>query len=77
MEKSATETTVLMTSEQLAGLLGITHKTIRRWRQTGDGPRHIKLGTGPKARVRYRTSDVNKWLDSQARLSTSDQGNAA
>lgn len=45
-------------------------RTLERWRQTGDGPRYILVGRV----VRYRRSDLDAWLASRVRLSTSDRG---
>jgi predicted DNA-binding transcriptional regulator AlpA len=47
--------------------------TLRKSRLTGDGPPFLKLGKS----VRYRKSDVDQWLASRRRRSTSDPGQAA
>lgn len=52
----------LLTTEQVAYELSVTVKTLRKWRQHGKGPKAIKMGN----RLRYRISDVSKWLDEQA-----------
>jgi excisionase family DNA binding protein len=49
----------LITSQQLAEVLGIPLATVYQWRMRGTGPRAIKVGK----HVRYRVSDVADWLD--------------
>ena len=46
----------------LAEYLGVPDGTIYQWRHKGPGPRGIKVGK----HVRYRRSDVEKWLEAQA-----------
>ncbi len=55
-------------STQLANELGAKLNTIEGWRVKGIGPKFIKIGR----LVRYRRSDVDAWLESQTRNSTSD-----
>lgn len=52
----------LDTPERLAEYLGIPVKTLYQWRHRGVGPRAIKVGR----HLRYRPSDVERWLDAQA-----------
>lgn len=59
-----------MNTEQLADRLGISHRTLERWRLEGVGPIYRKLGR----RVVYLESDIQSWIDEQARRSTSDDG---
>ena len=51
---------------QLAEYLGNEVNTVEGWRLKGIGPRYIKVGR----LVRYRTEDVDLWLESQTRNST-------
>jgi predicted DNA-binding transcriptional regulator AlpA len=53
-----------------AQVIGVTTKHLARWRMTGKGPRFIKLGAAPQSQIRYRRSDIDAWLDEQARNST-------
>ena len=53
----------LLSPEQLAEFLDIPIGTIYRWNYAGTGPRALSVGR----HVRYRESDVHKWLDSQAK----------
>lgn len=49
----------LLTTEELAGFLGVSVRTIEDWRSDRKGPPHVTLG--PRT-VRYRSDDVLKWL---------------
>lgn len=52
----------VLTSTELAEVLGIHWRTIHRLRDRGEGPPAIKIG-----RVyRYRRADVEEWLRGQA-----------
>lgn len=51
----------LLDTKQLAQYLGIAASTILQYRADGTGPQYIKLGH----LVRYRISDVEKWLDAK------------
>lgn len=67
----------LMLDERgFAERLGVSPETIRKWRKTGNGPPFVKLGTGRTAIVRYRLAEIERWLESCARRSTSDNGAA-
>jgi hypothetical protein len=54
---------VLFTTKELSALLKIPEQTLRQWRCAGLGPDYIKLGTGPKAAVRYTLRDVEDFID--------------
>jgi len=60
----------LITESQAADLLTLSVKTLRNWRLSGYGPAHLKVGR----LVRYRVSELNLWLKSCERASTSDRG---
>jgi excisionase family DNA binding protein len=47
-----------MTTEELAELLGVTDRTIKRWRVSGDGPPHLLFGRT----VRYHPARVQAWM---------------
>lgn len=55
----------LLTPAQVSSWTQLDEQTLAnaRWRRTG--PAYIKLGTGRSAPVRYRRSDVEKWLTEQ------------
>lgn len=52
-----------MTTAQAAIYTGISQAKLEKLRYTGRGCPYIRLGTSPtKAVVRYRKSDLDKWL---------------
>lgn len=57
-------------THQAARKLGVSPRTLEKWRITGDGPPFIKVGR----RVVYRQCDLDEWLQAHRRLSTSDAG---
>jgi hypothetical protein len=48
--------------------LGVSPRTMQRWRSTGTGPPWFRIGRLAK----YRLTDLTLWGESQARISTSD-----
>ena len=64
--------TELLTEAEVAELLGVRPKTLARWRWRGEGPRFRKIGR----KVRYARSDLEEYVASSARRSTSDPGPA-
>jgi len=57
----------LLTVQQLAEWLMLTVQTLEIYRVRGAGPKHVKLS--PQV-IRYKRSDVLKWLASRTRQST-------
>lgn len=53
----------LLDSEQLARILGVTHRTLDTWAHRREGPAYIRVGR----HRRYDPSDVRAWLDAQRR----------
>lgn len=53
---------------ELAARWNISHRTLERWRWTGEGPQFIKIG----GRVVYRLEDVEAFEANQLRASTAD-----
>ncbi len=53
----------LLTPTELAELLKIPVKTLYGWRYEHRGPAAVKVGR----HLRYRETDVNRWLDEHAR----------
>lgn len=51
---------------ELAARWSISHRTLERWRWTGEGPLFVKLG----GRVVYRLEDVETFETEQIRHST-------
>jgi predicted DNA-binding transcriptional regulator AlpA len=67
---SLTDRTVTLSPSETAARLGVRESTLANWRWSGRGPRHCKVGS----RVRYLELELAEWLESQTRLSTSDDG---
>lgn len=59
----------LLTSDQVADLLGVQEGTVRLWRMQGKGPRFKKIGT----LVRYDEADVLAYINAGTRISTSQR----
>ena len=59
---------LLFTSEA-AFLLGLSPRTLETLRLKGGGPPYISV---TKKAVRYRRSDLDQWIESRCRKSTSD-----
>ena len=56
-----------------SGYIGVSDRTMEGWRQTGIGPPYIKAG----GTVLYDLAEVDRWLSSRQRHSTSDAGKVA
>lgn len=56
-----------------ASYLNTSRATLARWRVQGGGPPFIKMG----GRIRYDVEDLDAWLESRRRRSTSDEGDPA
>ncbi len=53
----------MMSPAELADYLNVPLRSVYEWRVSGKGPRGARVGR----HVRYRLSDVEKWLDQQAK----------
>ena len=62
-----------MSSDDTAQILGLSPRTLERFRLEGRGPSYFKFGRV----VRYRRSTILEWAEAQLRKSTSDPGLAA
>jgi predicted DNA-binding transcriptional regulator AlpA len=60
--------TALLSQAQAADLLHLSPRTLERLRVTGRGPKFCKLGR----RVAYREADLEAWINSRVRSSTSE-----
>jgi excisionase family DNA binding protein len=58
----------LLTTLEAARFLSLSRRTLERLRLEGSGPRHYKL----RRSIRYSQSDLDSWLASRARHSTSE-----
>ena len=65
--------TKLLTTAEAAARVGLSPRTLERLRVTGGGPKYRKIGRW----VRYTEQDLDEWLESCTRTSTSDDGSAA
>jgi len=59
---------------QAARLLGLSRKTLQKYRLTGEGPRYVLVSVRC---IRYRLCDIKTWQESRLRESTSDPGPVA
>ena len=48
---------------EAAKLIGLSVKTLRRWRLEHVGPPYLKYGEGKRGRVVYSEADLSKWLE--------------
>jgi excisionase family DNA binding protein len=51
--------TPMLTTRQIADLVGVSPETVLRWQRHGHGPAAIRL---PSGALRYRREDVEAWL---------------
>ncbi len=67
--------TELLTPVEAGRLLGgYSPAALAQLRYTGRGPKFVKVSSRA---VRYRASDLNEWIESRVRCSTSDRSPAA
>ena len=59
---------------EAAVYLGLSASTLAKMRLRGDGPPYLKAG---KRIVLYDTQDLEAWLATRRRMSTSDDGQAS
>jgi predicted DNA-binding transcriptional regulator AlpA len=59
----------LLTQRQCAEMLVLSERTLERLRQSGLGPRYLRM----RHSVRYRPADVEQWLASRTVRSTSEE----
>ena len=59
-----------LSTPQTAAILGLSARTLDRYRINGAGPPFYKFGQ----RVRYARTDVDDWVRASRRFSTSDDG---
>ena len=64
---------IYMGTRELAAFLGLSPRTLDRYRVSGDGPPFHKFGN----RVRYARADVEAWAAERRYSSTSDVGGSA
>ena len=64
--------TLYMSGREAAAFLGLSPRTLDRYRVNGEGPAFHKFGS----RVRYARADLEAWASARRRTSTSDVGEA-
>lgn len=67
MDEAATDMPRLLTPKLVADMLGLTERTLERWRITGEGPRYVKLS---RSTVRYLPDDVTDFVQASLRANT-------
>mgnify|MGYP000911004930 CR=1 FL=1 len=63
----------LLTSKEAAQYLGVAEQTLRIFRMSGKGPRYVKIGGGPKGRVRYKLEDMDAYVAACTYKSTTEE----
>ena len=64
--------TIYLNTREAAAYLGLSTRTLDRYRVSGDGPVFLRFG----GRVRYLREDLDAWARTRRRKSTSDDGSA-
>jgi excisionase family DNA binding protein len=54
--------TCMLSTQELAEVLGVSVDTIYDWNSKGSGPRRFRVGR----HVRFRLTDVDEWLERHA-----------
>lgn len=67
MDQAAADVPRLLTPKLVADMLGLTERTLERWRITGEGPRYVKLS---RSTVRYLSDDVTDFVQASLRANT-------
>jgi hypothetical protein len=56
-------------AEQLCALLDISMRTLKRWRQIGEGPVPVRVGRG----YVYRTVTVLRWMEEREQVASTQR----
>ena len=65
-----------LTNDAAAKYVGLSARTLEAYRVRGGGPVFIKHGGARSGLVLYPPADLDSWLDTRVRRSTSDPGPA-
>lgn len=65
---------VYLSPAQAARFLGLSPRTLERFRETGDGPTFTRIGI---RRIAYARRDLDEWLSARRYRSTSEASVAA
>lgn len=60
----------ILSTKEAAPYIGVAYSTLCKWRCGGLGPRFVRIG--PR-RIGYLIEELDRWLASRVRLSTSDR----
>jgi len=63
--------TVLMTTSDVAKIIGVGSDAVKSLRKSGSGPRYLRMGSHAQSPVKYVPGDVRDWLIS-CRVETVD-----
>ena len=61
----------LIDEKAMAVFLDVTDRSLQKWRQTGDGPKFVRISARC---VKYRRIDGREYSEARLRASTSDLG---
>jgi predicted DNA-binding transcriptional regulator AlpA len=67
MDAAAADLPKLLLPEAVAAMLGVTERTLERWRIIGEGPRYVKL---TRSTVRYLADDVSSFIMGRLKANT-------
>jgi hypothetical protein len=70
LEIAMSNETGVMREGEAAHLLGLSVRTLQKWRWNGKGPKYLRLNGA----VRYERADLDSFIVSARRTSTSDPG---
>ena len=70
MPHTSSQLSSLVTQSEAAKLLRLSERTLERLRVSGGGPVYVKAGRS----VRYRETDLEKWISARIVGSTSEVG---
>lgn len=56
----------IMTAQRCATYTGFSAKSLDQWRNSGDGPKFVKVSN----RVRYRKTDIDAWIAAKTKANT-------
>jgi predicted DNA-binding transcriptional regulator AlpA len=61
---------LLIDERAAARLLGLTPRTLQKWRHSGDGPVYVRISSRC---IRYRLADLEAWAAARRQRSTSEE----
>ncbi len=67
MDVPTSEALQLLKPSHVAAMLGVSERTLERWRMTGDGPAYLSL---TRNTVRYRSDELARFLRERVRSNT-------